>query len=352
MNLIIRFLGYSFSRLLLLYPGSFRKEFADEMQIVFKDAIMEAVQRGFSSLLIVSIRELGGLLFGIVRELWYELARREVNMDSNGKNKSNPQRAMRASIKHALLAIFPFVLFGLTCMLCNLQLPARAVYVYLAFSLIVLLGLVIGFAANVPIWAISYLGWSIVMAWWWSMMPADTLSGSFSPDTHNQLLGWRSWLLLLLAIGTGLLLARSFRPLRRLVSEIGEDWTLLSFMMYSFPAFTLLIYDENHHPYLAVFMLGSTLVITLSAWFYLRNPDIWKKLFFLLSGFVLALLVSNISDATWDWAAYNGLPERPPQAWYDILGSTIVWALCWAPLLLWPVVVGLAQYTSHKSSTA
>lgn len=273
-------------------------------------------------------------------------------MESDENESSNPEGVTAAGVKHALLATLPFALFGLTCILTNLRLTLNPVSVYLIFTIIVLLGLMTGFVLNFPIWAYSYLGWSIVMAWWWMMMPMDTFSGQYNPGAHNQLIGWRSWLILLLAIGTGLLMARSVRSMRQLIRGIGEDWTLLSFMMYTFAAFALVIYDENHHPYLAVFMLGSTLVVFLGAWFYLRNTDRWKKLVSLLSGFVFAYLISYVCYATWDWAVYYGFPKGPSQAWYVTLMNSVVIILFWMAIIFCPAIVGLVQRLSHKNRIA
>ena len=330
MNQILRFLAFIFSRLLLLYPGSFREVFADEMELMFRETIMQAAHEGTSSLLIVSMRELRGLIIGIIQELRYELQKKGLQMELNEAKNSGTDFGKRHNTFHALLATLPFVLFGLISMLTELALPVSSGNVYLLFSIAVMFGLLIGIATNFPIWTYSYLGWAVVFAFMWSM----------------------SWLMLLVAIGIGLLLARSFRPLRQCIHGIGEDWTILSFMMYAFVAFTLLIYDEDHHPYLAVFMLGSTLVISLGAWFYLRNTVIWKKLVSLFLGFVFAYIISYISYVTWDWAAYNGFPETPPQEWYLVLRNTMEIVLIWSGFLLWPAIIGLMRRLSHKNRMA
>lgn len=270
-------------------------------------------------------------------------AKEEIMMNPRAGRQQNPGRAA--------LATLPFALFGLICILASLQMALSPVYIYLAFSLIVLVGLVIGLAQGFLGWAYSYLGWSMVMAWWWMMMPMDTFSGRYISTAHNQFIGWRSWLLLLAAVGIGLLLARSFKPIRQLVHGIGEDWTLLSFMMYAFAAFALLLYDENHHPYLVAFMLGSTLVISLGAWFYLRSTDTWKKIVSLLFGFIGAYVVSYICYATWDWAAYYGFPEAPAQAWYVALRNIVVMLSFWMLILFWPAIVGLVQRGFKKRRT-
>jgi hypothetical protein len=215
-------------------------------------------------------------------------------------------------------------------MFTELELTVSLGKMYIIFGIAVMLGLLIGIATNFPNWTFSYLGWAVVMAFMWS----------------------KSWLMLLIAIGIGLLLARSFHPLRRCIHGIGKDWTILSFMMYAFVAFVLLIYDEIHHPYLAVFMLGSTLAISLGAWFYLRNTVNWKKLVSLFSGFVFAYVISYVCYATWDWAAYHGFPEAPPQEWYVGLRNTIEILLIWTVFLFWPAIIGLVQRLSHKNRIA
>lgn len=64
MNLIVRV----YSKLLHLYPRSYRNEFAEEMQAVFTDALRETAQLGKVAVLSLCIRELCDSTVCILRE--------------------------------------------------------------------------------------------------------------------------------------------------------------------------------------------------------------------------------------------------------------------------------------------
>jgi hypothetical protein len=236
----------------------------------------------------------------------------------------------------------PFALFGIAMMLGKSSLPIHAAYPELGFFIVVLIGLVIGLAKGFPRWAYSYLGWSMVMSWSWMMMPMYTFQTYRPPVTHNQLIGWWSWTPFILTLGIGLLLARSFRPIRQMLLGIWRDWTLASFMIYTFVAFVVLIYDENHHPYLFLFMTASTIIFSASVWIYMQSIDTRKRALALLSGFVLAFATMYICDATWDW--HNGYPRTIKfELEYEIVSSYAVFLVFYGLILLMPVLVGFIR---------
>jgi hypothetical protein len=200
-----------------------------------------------------------------------------------------------------------------------------------------------------PRWTYSYLGWSLFGVWWWSMMPVDSFITNYSAATHNIRVGLLSWIPLLVTIGLALLRARSLEPLRQMVSGAWRNWVLLSLMMYTFGAYAELVYDENHHPLLLIFMAVSTILIAAGAWMFLQSNTTWKQILSLLLGFVAAHITSSISMATWDWETYYGFPKSAPQAWYvSVLGDFPMF-LIWSAVLFWPAIVGLAHYTTSRN---
>ena len=215
-----------------------------------------------------------------------------------------PSEGLRTSQTDALIAVVPFALFGIANMISKSNLPIRGAYPGLAFYVFILLGFLIGMIKGFPRWTFSYLGWCLVFAWWWMGMPIDTFRNYFSHITHTQLLGWMSWLPLLLTTGIALLWTRSLHPLRKLISGIWQDWTLLSLAMYTLAAWFMLMYDENHSPYLFAFMTASTLAVSASVWVFMKSTTVRNRIIALISGFVIALSISWICDTTWDWAAY------------------------------------------------
>lgn len=341
MNPLATVLTHIYSRLLLLYPRSFQNEFAEEMQIVFRDSVNEADKYGIVQLSLLFIRELGGLPFNILREFWYEHKRKDLmTMDTNENTEPNEVPTEGTSHWNALIGALPFVLFGIASMIGKLIIPFLGIYANLAFYVIVLLGLLIGLVKGVPRWTYSYLGWSLVFTWWWTGMGTYGLRiFGFRIDYWT----WQIWIPLLAMFGIAMLWTRSLLPFRQLVAGIWQDWTLLSLVMYTFIGWMTLIYDENRHPYLFAFMTASTLVVSAGAWFFLRNRQTRKRIIVLLSSFMALALIGAISDATWDWRAYYGLPPQPPVAWYVTALRVILVLAIWSAILFWPVLVGLAR---------
>ena len=342
MNVFIATLISIYSKLLLLYPRSFRKEFGEEMQVVFSDSVHEAVKDGIPALTCVCLRELAGLPLIILQEFWHEFQRKETIMVTNKDPGQKSITAGRASHWDALIATLPFVLFGIASMIGKIRAPFWGIYADLAFYAIVLLGLLIGLIKGVPGWAYSYLGWSLVFGWWWSSMGTEGLKiFGFQIDYWS----WQIWPPLLVTIGIALLWTRSFLPLRQLVRGIWQDWTLLSLAMYAFLGFLMQLYDENHSPYLIGFMIISTLATSASVWAFMRSSKAAGRFIALLTGFVASLAIARICETTWDFAGYYGLPARPPAPWYDSVFEFMVIAVVWSGILIWPATIGLLRHS-------
>jgi hypothetical protein len=341
MNVFLVLLVSLYSKLLGLYPRRFRNEFGEEMQVVFRDLVREAVQDGVPALAFVCLRELAGLPFDILREFWHEFQRKETIMVTN---KDAEQKAIidgRAGHWEALIGTLPFVLFGMASIIGKLRVPFLGIYADLAFYAIILLGLLIGMVKGVPRWAYSYLGWSLVFVWWWSDMGTYGLKiFGFQIDYWS----WQIWPPLLVTIGIALLWTRSLLPLRQLVLGIWQDWALLSLAMYTFLGYMLLLYDENHSPYLIAFMIISTLTISASVWAFMRSTKPSGRYLALLTGFVASLVIDRICESTWDFAAYYGLPRTSPIAWYDTILSMIVITMVWGGILLLPALLQRALH--------
>jgi len=349
MNTLLQCITGLYSKLLIFYPNNFRNEFAGEMQTVFKDSLNEAFRDGTLPFIIICLRELGGLPLSILREFWHEFERKETVMVTNEKVETEASTAGGASHWDALIGALPFALFGVVCMIGKIRVPWIGIYADLIFYFFVLLGLLTGLIKAFPRWAYSYLGWSLVFAWWYSNMGTNGLSiFGFQIDYWN----WQIWIPLLATLGITLLWTRSLHPLRQLVRGIWQDWTLLSLAIYAFVAFASLIYDENHHPYLFAFMAATTITVCLAVWGFLKSDSSWKRVVSLLAGFVTALVLSNISYATQNYAGYYNLPPSPPQPWYTAFDGVIVWTLLYSGIMFWPVVIGLARRAVNNRKAA
>ena len=349
MNDLLRHITTLYSKFLQFYPRGFQEEFAEEMQVVFRDSLNEALYEGMLSSLFFCLKEFGELPFHILHELWHELKKKEKIMDSNEKTKSKSVINEQASHWDALIGTLPFMLFGLASMMGKLIIPFLGIYAGLVFYVIVLLGLLTGLIKGVPRWTYSYLGWSLVFALWWSSMGTSGLK-IFGFQINYWT--WQTWPPLLAAISIALLWTRSLHPLRQLVRGIWQDWTLLSLAMYSFVGFVMLLYDEVRSPYTIAFMAASTLLISASVWIFMRSESHLHRLGILLGGFFTGLLIDRICATTWDLYTYNGLPAQPPMPWYSTLLEIIVFTVLWSPIVWLPVLVGLFKSTYNKELTS
>ena len=70
-----------------------------------------------------------------------------------------------------------------------------------------------------------------------------------------------------------------------------------------------MLYDEDHHPYLLVFIAATTLAISLGAWGYFSTASPMRRVLALGGGLFLAAVLGGISNTTWDYRTYYGLPE-------------------------------------------
>jgi len=349
MNNFATLLIHIYYNLLLFYPRRFCDEFAEEMQVVFRDSVDEAVKDGRLSVTFICLRELVGLPSNIMREIWHELRRKETVMHTSEETLSESNTDELKDPQGALIGTLPFVLFGVAAMIDKLRLPFHAGYVYLVFYILILIGLLVGMIKHVPRWTYSYLGWSLVFAWW------DPIVSTYGLKIFGfQIIKW-SWLVwppLLVTIGIALLWARSLNPIRWLIRGIWQSWTSLSLMMYTFASFAQLIYDENHHPYLFAFIHGSMFVISAGAWMFLQSTNPRKQVASLLFGFIAASIIGSISYATWDWQTYYGLPKGLPQAWYVSAIKSIVIYAFWSAILFWPALVGVVRRATNNQKIA
>ena len=341
---IINSLTGLYSHLLLLYPRRFHGEFGEEMQMVFNDSLKDASERGIPSLAALCLREVVALPFNILREFWYEFERRKTAMSLDKESVTETATGVGKSRWDTSIGILPFALAGVLFMSTKFDLPFHLGYPFVVFLAVCLLGLWVGLRSGVPRWTFSYLGWSVVMSWWWTMMPVFTFTALYDPNAMPARMGVLAWIPLLIVFGFGSFAGRSDPPFRKLTSAIWGDWTLLSLSTYSFATFVLLIYDENHHPYLPAFMTAGTLVICLAVWGFLKSGTSWKRVLSLIAGFVAALVLSNISYATWDYAAYYGLPPSSPEPWYTKLPEYALMAVIWSVTIFWPAFIGLIRH--------
>jgi hypothetical protein len=297
-----------YGSLLQAYPAAFRERFAGEMLQVFRCLSREAyAQTGLIGILRLWLAAGWDLTWGAITQWWRHLTRRRTgNMGTSNDFRDGIQPL---PARQALIAALPFLAFGLSSLVSKLDyfhtgpssLPLWQVLLitpHIIFNWLVLIGLGIGIFLGFPRWAFPYLGWALLFAWWWSDM-----------GFYGYFVGWKIWLPLLGAFIIALAIRRSWQPLRALFTGLWKEWTLLSLALYIFYSFVYMEYDENHHPYLLLFIAITTLVISAGAYAYYRSASPLRRVLWLMSGIIGAAVLSAISYVTWDFRTYYGLPE-------------------------------------------
>lgn len=239
----------------------------------------------------------------------------------------------------AFLGMLPFFAFGVSSMIGKVDhiYKLRGHNAEMVVYSLVLVGLLIGWIRGFPLWSYSYLGWSLLLAW------ANTNIKIYGADW-----GYRIWIPFGITLLIALLWTRSLNPIKKFFRDSWNDWTRLSLMMYAMGAWIFMIYDENHHPYLLVFMFSSTLVAASAAWFFLRSSSVKCRIFSIITGFIIAMIIGSICDATWDWYAYYGLTKKPT-TWYKEVWDYIMILFFWGIILFWPSIVELIRRkTTHR----
>jgi len=212
------------------------------------------------------------------------------------------------SPRQTLLAVLPFLLFGIASLVSRLDiyhtnpasLPLWKILViepYFVCGWIILVGLSGGIIAGFPRWAFSYLGWGLLYAWW--------SNGSY----YGHEIRGEGWLVFLSVVAVSLLIRHSIQPLRVIYTGLWRDLTLLPFGVFVLYTQLYMLADSNHNPYLALFITATTLVACLGAWVFFRSASPVRRVLALIGGLFLALVIDIINSATWDFAAYYGLPK-------------------------------------------
>jgi len=230
----------------------------------------------------------------------------------------------------ALIGTLPFLAYGITNMISEMDqfYNTRDTYAYLAFFGLALLGLLFGWIRGFPLWSYSYLGWSLVFAWWWTDI-----------SIYGTHWGYRVWLPFGIMVLLVLLWTRSLEPLRKLLRDIWNDWTRLSLAMFALGALMFMGGGEDHHPQWVLFMLAAMLIINTGAWFFLRSSSLIGRVLSIAISFIASAVPMGISYLTWDWRAHYGLP--PAESWKGELGVAPIGVLFWLLILFWPALIAL-----------
>ncbi|MGZ9235259.1 MAG: hypothetical protein ACXW4E_07015 [Anaerolineales bacterium] len=311
MKFVIASLTYFYSNLLLLYPGSFRNEFAEEMKVVFRDSVNEAVKNGTLSLVLVCLREMSGLPFNILREFWHEFQRKETRM-LHEHILHSPEKSVTAG--QVIMGSLPFLVFGLFLILLEIpvawSLPAwfdTVAGIIFAFLLILpAIGFGVGWVQKFPRWSYPYAGMAFVMALYIASVTTPGLKILGYPIFGRELWGWRAWIPLGMAFVVALAISRSFQPVLKLFTNLWEDWSILSYLMMGFlPLLIAIEFDEIDRLYSLYFMVPFAVLLVGVAVFYLLGHRTWQRVLTLTVGIVIIIVATAIGSTSY-WLDHSG----------------------------------------------
>jgi hypothetical protein len=210
----------------------------------------------------------------------------------------------------AALAVLPFLLFG-AANIAN-QLPAfqfppgkasiwimLVTHPYLAFNWPILMGLAGGILCGLPRWSFTYLSWALLDLLLWANV-----------SYYGQVVNWM-WLPAAAVVILALLARRALKP-EKLILPGWRDLTLVALGIYTGFSSLYMIYDENHHPALLIFMAGAALAAALGVWGFFRAGSPLRRVLALAGGLLVVDALNLWNGMTWDAAAYYGLPPSSP----------------------------------------
>lgn len=208
----------------------------------------------------------------------------------------------RGSWGEALAGMVPFLAFGLTTVLYDVLLHLYPVWFweFAACYAVLLIGLGVGWGKGFPRWSYPYGGLALVLTWSWMGIPAENLwaHNIWILKRYNQLLGWRAWIPFLLMGVIALLLTRSVRPLRQLLTGVWHDWTRLPFGLYGvMPMLVWINFDEVSATYAVPYEVASTLVLAAGALAYVRSARTSQGALALLTSMTLSWAVATMAPA-------------------------------------------------------
>jgi len=304
---VLTFSVWLYHVLLLAYPASFRKRFGAEMAQVFRSVCEAAyAETGAAGVVRLWPSVVWDGVWAALFQWWLWLLKGRLPVlqpnPIDQQDGNSPLTAWQAGI-----AVLPFLAFGASSLvsrwdfLNTARLPFWQILLthpHLVFNWLVLIGLGAGVLAGFPRWTYSFLGWALFFVWWWKDM-----------GFYGYASDWRIGLPLLAVFAVTLLIRRSWQPLRTLLAGLWRDWTLLALGIYILYTSVTMLYDENHSPFLLIFIVATTLAVSLGAWGYFRLRVPLLRVLALMGGIGLTAIISAINNTTWDYRAYYGLPE-------------------------------------------
>jgi hypothetical protein len=303
---MIWFIVWAYSRLLGLYPRRFRDEFAEEMQIVFRDSLDGAIRDGIFPLATFCLKELGGLPFNVLREFWHELQGKELIMLHENSTGSP------ATTGQVMMGTLPFLMFGIVMIMLNMAATLMELgwfdtvggTLLWLWLLLPPIGFGIGWVQGFPRWSYPYVGMALILAFYIQNASTPGLNFFGIPVFGRELWGWRSWVPLTAAFVIALVISRSLKPFVSFFVNLWKDWSIPSyFMAGALPwlVFGALIEIDQLYSLLVTLAILPVGMVIL----YLRSQTTWQRVLVLTVGVVAILFPAALGSNSY-WLAHQG----------------------------------------------
>lgn len=287
--------------LLRLYPRGFRDEFADEMCVVFSEALTEAADRGVDAVFALVLREVCDLPKSILSACLRE--RGELTMQPPIETEK------RMGWLQVLIGILPLILLGpLQAMMPYASQDFRAWLnigsdqVMIGFLLLMAVGTTAGLIQRFPRWSYPYLI-ALAMFLLVNVVARITLllpQERFLVGSHLVML----FVFFVILTAIVVLIARSLKPFHRLYQSIRQDWTQLSFGLLSYVAFATGFNGGDHPPPFGMSVLLPSTIVVIGALAHLLSVNRWQRILSLLIALtLLPIVIPSGAEEVPAWSA-------------------------------------------------
>jgi hypothetical protein len=304
--------------ILYLYPDRFKLEFAEEMQAVFDQVLDEAGKGGWVGEIQLILKEIGCLLRTALNQRWCD-TRDDILHPTAGVTEVDVPPLRKEIVLALLVFAIPIVnvWFKTSSDISIGLLAATACILFLA-------GLLKGFPRwSLPSFGLALSALSFVFLFQWV---TDRLTPTFlyelipvTQSASNQVIVsalWSGlmWFSLFTFTITIIGLMALIQRFRGFFWRVRNDWTLVSYILYSGAFFTLVMTFDQYHDE-RTYAAASLLCLATGACLYMLSKRQWQRTMSLLSGLTLAIAIVILNQ----WSL---IPSPEGKYWFIWTSST------------------------------
>lgn len=313
---------------LYLFPRWQREKYALEMQAVFRLKSQDVARKGVGKFLAFTLREAVDLPKAI--GVGYFETCKNMLRRSKMLFKYFPNTNDRTPWRITLLSLIPFLLTGPLLIIYSYHPwwdPQQSPWISTVFgcvvSLAILIGFVLGIMKKFPRWSYPYAIYVIVLltflvTYLFNRTPWDINHEAF---------------ILLLVITFFILATRLLPIFRPFNANIRQDWTLLSYTLYSCTLVCLTLNDHDITPSLNLMVLLPSLIGVLGALAYLRLTSAAWRVAVLFASMLFGVLLITIP-------IFSGMMGTW-QSFLRFIGVLVAFWGVLAALLIAPILVNV-----------